>query len=196
MPTRWQAIIWPIAGILLSWPLGTNFSEISINFHTFSFKKMPLKMSSAKWWSFCLGLNVLMLINLMSSPEATMKKNSATKNKLILLQCFKLKFSLSHPKMFRKFSSLYNLLNFYLPRVKFNWSSPIFGCHGRPLVLNTAFDAYRLEYLGKVKSMKWLLEAWLLMSPGHQQPWYWITDNLECGKFCLPWLTSTWPVMC
>ena len=27
--------------------------------------------------------------------------------------------------------------NFYLPRVRFNWSSPIFGCQGRPLVLNT-----------------------------------------------------------
>ena len=27
--------------------------------HTFSFKKMHLKMSSGKWWPFCLGLNVL-----------------------------------------------------------------------------------------------------------------------------------------
>ena len=46
-------------------------------------------------------------------------------------QCFKLKFSLSRPKMFRKFASWYNLYNFYLPRVKFNWSSPIFGFQGQ-----------------------------------------------------------------
>ena len=38
--------------------LGTNFSEILIEIHIFSFKKMHLKTSSAKWWPFCLGLNV------------------------------------------------------------------------------------------------------------------------------------------
>ena len=59
-PGRHQAIIWTIAGILLIGPLGTNFSEIIIGFQTFSFKKMHLKMSSAKWRPSCLGLNVLM----------------------------------------------------------------------------------------------------------------------------------------
>ena len=54
-----QAIIWTNAGILLIGPLGTNFNEISIGIQIFSFKKMHLKMSSAKWRPFCLGLNVL-----------------------------------------------------------------------------------------------------------------------------------------
>ena len=58
-PGRCQAIIWTNAGILLIGPLGTNFSEIFIEIHTFSFKKMHLKMSSSKWRPFCLGLNVL-----------------------------------------------------------------------------------------------------------------------------------------
>ena len=58
-PRRRQAIIWTNAGILLIRPLGTKFSEILITIHTFSFMKMHLKMSSAKWWPFCLGLNVL-----------------------------------------------------------------------------------------------------------------------------------------
>ena len=62
-PGRRQAIIWTNAGILLIGPLGTNFSEILIVSHTFSFKKMHLKMSSAKWRSFCLGLNVLKMQN-------------------------------------------------------------------------------------------------------------------------------------
>ena len=39
--------------------LGTNVSEILSEIHTFSFKKMHLKMSSAKWRQCCLGLNVL-----------------------------------------------------------------------------------------------------------------------------------------
>ena len=58
-PGRRQAIIWTNDGILLIGPLGTNFSEILIEIHTFSFKKMHLKMSSWKWRPFCLGLNVL-----------------------------------------------------------------------------------------------------------------------------------------
>ena len=58
-PWRRQAIIWTNAGILLIGPLGTKFSENLIGIKTFSFKKMPLKMSSAKWRQFCLGLNVL-----------------------------------------------------------------------------------------------------------------------------------------
>ena len=58
-PGRHQAIIWTYAGILLTGPSGTNFIEIVIGIQTFSFKKMHLKMSSAKWRPFCLGLNVL-----------------------------------------------------------------------------------------------------------------------------------------
>ena len=58
-PGRRQAIIWTNAGILLIGPLGTNFIEILIGIQTFSFRKMHLKMLSAKWRPFCLGLNVL-----------------------------------------------------------------------------------------------------------------------------------------
>ena len=58
-PGRRQAFIWTNAGILLIGPLGTNFSETVIEIHTFSFKKMHLKISSAKWRLFCLGLNEL-----------------------------------------------------------------------------------------------------------------------------------------
>ena len=54
-----KPFIWTNIGTLLIGPLGTNFSEIVIWIQTFSFKKMPLKMSSAKWRPFCLGLNEL-----------------------------------------------------------------------------------------------------------------------------------------
>ena len=63
-PGRRQAIIWTNAGILLIGPFsGTNFSEILIGIQTFSFKKMHLKMSSAKWRPFCIGLNVFSLFD-------------------------------------------------------------------------------------------------------------------------------------
>ena len=56
---RRQASIWTNAGILIIWPLRTNFSEMLIEIHTFSFTKMHVKMSSTERRSLCLGLNVL-----------------------------------------------------------------------------------------------------------------------------------------
>ena len=58
-PGRRQAIIWTNAGILLIGTLGTNFSEILSEIHTFSFKNIRLNTSSAKWRPFCLSLNEL-----------------------------------------------------------------------------------------------------------------------------------------
>ena len=58
-PCRRQAIIWTNAGILLIGPQGTNYSEILIKIHIFTFKKMRLITSSGKWQPFCLSLSVL-----------------------------------------------------------------------------------------------------------------------------------------
>ena len=63
-PGRRQAIIWTNVGILLIGPLGTNFNEILIEIHTFSFKKMHLNMSSGNDVHFalvpmCYNLNLL-----------------------------------------------------------------------------------------------------------------------------------------
>ena len=72
-PGRRQAIIWTNDGILLIGPLGTNFSEILFGIQTFSFNKMHLKMSSAKWRPFCLGLNVLNI----QLPTLALQHNTA-----------------------------------------------------------------------------------------------------------------------
>ena len=56
-PSWRQAIIWTNVGIFLIESLGTNFSEIFIEIHIFSFMKMDVKMSSAKCRPFCFGLN-------------------------------------------------------------------------------------------------------------------------------------------
>ena len=55
-PDRLQTIIVTNAGILLIQNSATNFSEILSKVHTFSFKKMHLKMTSAKWWPFYLDV--------------------------------------------------------------------------------------------------------------------------------------------
>ena len=68
-PDRRQPIIWTNAGILLIGPLGTNFSDMSIEILIFSFKKMRLKVSSAKRRPFFLGLNVLNKKNQLEMHE-------------------------------------------------------------------------------------------------------------------------------
>ena len=70
-PGRRQAIIWTNAGILLIGPFGTNFSDILSKIHIFSFTKMYLKTTSAKWRPFRLGLSVLTGILLFSGTNAT-----------------------------------------------------------------------------------------------------------------------------
>ena len=67
LPGWCQAIIWTNAGILLIGPPGTNFSEIFINIHTFSFKKIHLKMASGKWRPFCL--NVIIPLQIRKSKD-------------------------------------------------------------------------------------------------------------------------------
>ena len=52
-------IFWTNAGILFIRTLAATFSEIVSEIQTFRFKKMYLKISSVKWWQFCLGINVL-----------------------------------------------------------------------------------------------------------------------------------------
>ena len=59
VPGRREAIIWTNAGIMLIGPLGINFSEILIEIHVFSSMKMPLKLSSVKFWPYRLSLNVV-----------------------------------------------------------------------------------------------------------------------------------------
>ena len=54
-----QAIMWTNAGILLIGSLVIHASDIPIIIHTFSLKKLHLKISSVKWHPLCLGPNVL-----------------------------------------------------------------------------------------------------------------------------------------
>ena len=84
-PERRQAIIWTIAGILLIGTLGTNFSQILSEINTLSFKKMHLKMLSAKWRQFCLSRNVL---------NTSMDQKTA----VLLVSCMWLHFLYAHLK--------------------------------------------------------------------------------------------------
>ena len=68
-PIRRQAIIWTNAGLLSIGPLGTHFSEILIKIITFHSPKIHLKMSSAKWRSFCPRGNELSMPDFGRGPR-------------------------------------------------------------------------------------------------------------------------------
>ena len=81
-PDRRQAIIWTNDGISVIGPFGTNFSEILIKIHTFSFNKMHFKMSSGKRRPFCFGLNVLIGYAARQHDNLSCCKDSTTHLKI------------------------------------------------------------------------------------------------------------------
>ena len=89
-PGRRQAIIWTNAGILLIGPLGINFSEILIKIITFLFKKMRLKVSSAKRRPFCFGLNVLRATLLCGIHVCNLSHYRSVNNIYIYIKVYKL----------------------------------------------------------------------------------------------------------
>ena len=54
LPGWCEAIIWTNVGTLLIGLLGTHFIEILFEIWNISYKNINWKMSSAKWWPFCL----------------------------------------------------------------------------------------------------------------------------------------------
>ena len=76
-------------------------------------------------------------------------------------------FFLVAQKCSESFPPYISYYNFYLPRVKFNWSSPTFGRQGRPLVLNTGMACNLVIILNKstfALVMDWchyLSQCWL-----------------------------------
>ena len=119
-PDRRQAIIWTNAGLLLIGPLGTNLSEILIEILTFSFKKIRLKVPSAKRRPFCLGLNVLKVKGaIMTSPYRTRqyltKRLAESLGSIITaLTCGTCGYSLRNHPIYRRRYSVANPLSLWL----------------------------------------------------------------------------------
>ena len=76
-PIRRQAIFSTNAGLLSIRPLGTNFSEILIKIQNFSFTKMHLKITSAKWRPFCPGRDELMASYVCTAVLSVTSTNAA-----------------------------------------------------------------------------------------------------------------------
>ena len=122
-----QAIIWTNVGILFIETLGTNFSEISIEIHTFSFKKMHVKMSSGKWRPCCLGLNVLNKCNVCFRSSQPMVAQLANESSAAINQ--KVSTTLS-AKIAASGLSLSNIASGWLAVVLPANQKPSYNCVG------------------------------------------------------------------
>ena len=70
----------------IAYSLGPINNQIQWNFieiHTFSFKKMHLKMSPGKWQPFCLGLNVFIMYKKISYQKVSSSQGRGTLLQLV-----------------------------------------------------------------------------------------------------------------
>ena len=81
LPDWHKAIIWTNDGILLIGPW--EQTEILIEIHIFSFKKMHFKMSSGKWEPFCLSLLKVSWLHIFNINSV---ENSSSSHALIIHQ--------------------------------------------------------------------------------------------------------------
>ena len=54
------------------------------------------------------------------------------------------------------------------------------------------FNVRGPSYLGLTRSISWLLLPWLLVSPGHQQPWYWLCKIGKSWSYMRKAFSSVW----
>ena len=55
-----------------------------------------------------------------------------------------------------------------------SYPCPVSNSSLAKLPLKLTLNVRGPSYLGLTRSISWLLMSWLLASPGHQQPWYWL----------------------
>ena len=157
-PSRRQPVIWTNDGILLIGPLGTNFSEISIGIQTFSLTKMHLKMSSAKWCPFFLGLNVLKWDERLILQNNFRVNPSDFTFEVVYLHCFS-----------------FQVIELYIQHNDYWWpGDPSFIQASAPERLNYFIrDGYAVTYL-----FDWLTAIW----PANQNTCYEIAlGNSDCN---------------
>ena len=113
-PGGCQAIIRTNAGILLIRPLGTNFSEIVFEILIFSFKKMCLKVSSAKRRPFCLGLNEIMNLDSVTTAHHVWVEQRPGNSIMASISCSSSSNSKCHPDSYQITSWHVNWIDHYI----------------------------------------------------------------------------------
>ena len=148
-PRQGQAIISTNAGISLIGQLETNFGKILETVNTFSFEKVHLKRSCAKWQHFCLRLNVLMS-TYTKCVRSWQLMAQGMKNWLQYINPLRAKFIRRSINMYLHFMSFLHI----------------------DMTQVVEISQVRQEPTYCVWSISWVLVSWLRKVPRLQQPWY------------------------
>ena len=184
LPGRRQAIIWTNAGIVLIRTLGTNFSEILGKTHSFSLKKKCIwKCRLRKGISIVSASMSKTIIDNFSIPlQSSSDMGCVSINqKAVSYAATTLGAHLINPVFnfyyVKVFLTRYGVSEtwFHSTQIIFMiWNAvndPLFGY--LQVRRSGVLQGNVLSLLGRAMSILWQLMTWLLMSPGHQQSWYW-----------------------
>ena len=136
----------PNAGILLIRSLGIYFSEILIEIHTFSLKKIHLKMSSVKRRQFCLGLDMLYAIDLALWYWCSFHNIRSTKLRLSDIT-----------EALKGHRVVWKIEISYLTRMTYEWKSMSSGWHNNIVVTHPD------EIPISAKSSGWHMVVWYVI---------------------------------
>ena len=75
-PVWCQTFSWTLAGLYLTESVGTNFSEIWVRVHQFSYKTVHLKMTSEEWWLFSSYIKPQCISVTVSGPSIQKPRRS------------------------------------------------------------------------------------------------------------------------
>ena len=163
----WQAIIWTNNGVVY-WCIYTSLSPSELTiwrwanniFPKFHWNKPALVQAMAKHLT---GKNPI------AEPMMAWFTDTYSQYVVIpiLLVCNRMHLIISHSMLYME---EYGVLS-----ISFLWnSSRNNGIKWYCGMFHLTLNVQGLSYPGLNKSISWLLMPWLLASPGHQQPWYWL----------------------
>ena len=150
--------------MVVNWTLKNRLFKILSKIQNFAFTETHLKISSAKWRPFCPGGDELTLFKTLLHVTAS------------LFSSILVSLAASISLYFQKYSCE------FLIRKKHNHRSMFFPpctCHNAIKWRQSQCFISRWQFGGNggislIRSISWLLMPWLLASPGHQQPRYWL----------------------
>ena len=172
---RRQAIIWTNTELWLIVPLGSNVSEILTKIQNFSFPKIHQKISSAKRRPFCQGgrwVNASARRNLGTHSTNSLWAEDGNLEEIPSALIWILMTRSGHNFARHGSLAVVACANLWLV-----WLISFHVTATKTLILKVRGPSY----LGLTRSISWLLMPWLLTSPGHQQPWYWLC------RICRSW---------
>ena len=151
--------------------LTINFSEILSGIHTFSFKKMHVKMLSVKWLPFCLDLNVFSvaaswprtITTLLTLCEMKPSITVRIPHKISVMQSFGVSFIVSLKRLLIILQSCQSYKR----------------CHVTLMRIWPIYQEKRHDFMAIIKQRAQKCKTWLNMTNNDYDNWNYLTFSIH-----------------